>query len=128
MSKVVRYIDDYGNRLHQPIVECEFQSMVFAKDSYHGDMKALKAAMMDFIMTLMENEYECRVRADDFGIGVFVVEYAHDNGSYGDDWGNDRLMWVSSDEEDDIKASRAALADPAPAVTPNIVEIDEDIF
>lgn len=112
MSKVVRYIDDYGNKLGQPHVECEFGSMTFAKDNYRGDMKALKAAMADFMMTLMENDYECRVRADDFGIGVFVVEYAHCNNGYGDDWGNDRLMWVSSDEEDDILASRAALAEP----------------
>lgn len=112
MSKVVRYIDDYGNRLYDPIVECEYNTVTFTKDNYRGDMKALKAAMMDFIMTLTDNEYECRVYAD--SIGIFVVEYAHFN-AYGDDWGNDRLMWVSSDEEDDIKASRAALADPAPA-------------
>lgn len=113
MSKIVRYIDDYGNKLFDPIVECDYNSITFAKENYRGDMKALKAAMVDFMMTLMENEYECRVYAD--SIGIYVIEYAHFNSYGSDDWGSDRLMWVSSDEEDDIKASRAALADPAPA-------------
>lgn len=108
MSKIERYIDNYGRRIGDPFVTCEYESVAFDLSDYKNEKELMNDISM-FMLIVMRGGNECRVRYED--CGVYVIEYGHDNNGCDDDWGNDRLMWVSSDEEDDIRAARQEIAE-----------------
>lgn len=78
----------------------DYCSMYFARE---GDEAKLWVEIGKFLSMLMSKRMEAMVY--DEGVGV-VVQWNYDT-SWGDqDLGNDRLMWVSSDEEDIINDLR----------------------
>lgn len=82
----------------------EYDSMTFSVDRYDNNREAMKKAIADFVSIVLENDNEVRIRCDE--TDIYVVEYGHDNRLSRDDWGTDRLMWVSSEEQDELWANR----------------------
>ena len=81
----------------------EYSTIVLCKDKF-GDK--LWQTVGEQLRILLAAGYEARVRDDEPAFGIIVIEFAHDN-KVGDDWGTDRLMWVTSDEEDGIIDDRS---------------------
>lgn len=78
----------------------EYGSMYFKRE---GDEAKLWVEIGKFLSMLMSRQMEAKVH--DEGVGV-VVQWNYDS-SWGDtDLGNDRLMWVSTEEEDLINDHR----------------------
>ena len=89
-------------------MEPEFQTITFDSENYDNP-DAVKRDVMEFIAIALRQGYEVRVRVEDRNI--FIVEFNWDNSWQSFDIGNDRLMWVSSEEEEllhDMRHERAA--------------------
>lgn len=85
-------------------MKLEENKIVVCKSNYDSEQEMFNA-IGDIIKHLTRNNEECLVYADDVGIGVYVIEHVHDN-SKTEDWGTDRFMLVTSEEEDEILAKR----------------------
>ena len=89
-------------------MEPEFQTITFDLERYDNKEDA-KRDVMEFITLALCQGYEMRVRAEDKDI--IIVEFNWDNSNESFDMGNDRLMWISSEEEEyihDMRRERAA--------------------
>lgn len=89
-------------------MEPEFQTITFDLEKYDNKEDA-KRDIMELITIALYQGYEMRVRAEDKDI--IIVEFNWDNSCTSFDMGNDRLMWVSSEEAellDDLRHERAA--------------------
>lgn len=77
--------------------------IVVSRDSYNSE-KDMFNAIGELINHLTRNGEECLVYADDINCGIYVIAHAHDNAT--EDWGENRFMLVTSDEEDEILQKR----------------------
>lgn len=80
----------------------DYYVIALTKDEF-GDK--LWQTVSEQLRILLTAGYEAKVRYDEPAFGIVVIEFAHNN-KIGDDWGTDRLMWVTSAEEDDIILNR----------------------
>lgn len=98
-------IYESGNKVY---AEPEFETMVFDIKCF-ANPDAAKRNIIEFITIALQQGYEVRVRSED--VNFIVIEYNWDNRRESIDLGNDRLMWVSSEEEEylnDLRYERAA--------------------
>lgn len=58
----------------------------------HGDK--LFEVMGDVLKVLLNSGYVCKVRADESGLGIYVIEYDYDN-----DLTTNMLVWIDSEKE-----------------------------
>lgn len=79
----------------------ERNEIVLCKDNYNTE-KEFKEAIANQLQLLFDNNYEVLVSRED-GFAV-IMEFTHDHRS--DDWGTDRFMLVTADEEADILYDR----------------------
>lgn len=89
-------------------MEPEFQTITFDLENYENK-DAAKRDIIEAIDIALRLDYEVRVRCEDKDI--IIVEFNWDNSRKSYDMGNDRLMWVSSEEAellDDLRHERAA--------------------
>lgn len=102
----MRYVKYEGTDIAR--MEPEFQTITFDLEKYDNKEDA-KRDVMEFITIALRQGYEVRVRAEDKDI--IIVEFNWDNSNESFDIGNDRLMWISSEEEEyihDMRHERAA--------------------
>lgn len=78
----------------------EYNSMYFKRE---GDDQKLWNEIGQFLALLMSKGMEAKVH--DEGVGI-VVQWNEDPEWGGEDLGNDRLMWVSSEEQETILDNR----------------------
>lgn len=57
-------------------------SIVFCKDSYKTETE-WKIAVSNAVMLLLDAEYIMTVRYDEKGLGIVVIEFEHDDRTYG---------------------------------------------
>lgn len=89
-------------------MEPEFQTITFDFEKYDNP-DAAKRDVMEFITIALRQGYEVRVRSE--VKDIVIVEFNWDNSNESFDMGNDRLMWISSEEEEllqDLRHERAA--------------------
>ena len=65
--------------------------LVLTKED-HGDK--LFEVMSDTLKILLDSGYVCKVRADEPGIGIYVIEYDYDN-----ELTSNVLLWVDSEKQ-----------------------------
>ena len=82
-------------------LQAEYQSMYFQRDG--KDDQKLWNEIGQFLAMLMSKGMEAKVH--DEGVGI-VVQWNDDPEWGDDDFGNDRLMWVSSEEQETILDNR----------------------
>lgn len=58
----------------------------------HGDK--LFEVMSNVLKVLLNSGYVCKVRADEPGLGIYVIEYDYDN-----ELTNNVLVWIDSEKE-----------------------------
>ena len=58
----------------------------------HGDK--LFDVMSNVLNVLLNSGYVCKVRADEPGLGIYVIEYDYDN-----ELTNNVLVWIDSEKE-----------------------------
>lgn len=58
----------------------------------HGDK--LFEVMSDVLKVLLNSGYVCKVRTDEPGLGIYVIEYDYDN-----DLTTNMLVWIDSEKE-----------------------------
>lgn len=76
-------------------------SIVFSMDSYKTKEEFWKA-VTDQLRLLTEQDYYALFRMDD--CGIYVIEYEHN--PYIEEWGYNRFMYVTSEEEDEVIFNR----------------------
>lgn len=81
----------------------ESNKIVIVRDNYNSEEEMFNA-IGDIIKHLTRNQEECFIYADDIGLGIYIIEHAHHNTN--EDWGDNRFMLVTSDEEDEILQRR----------------------
>lgn len=97
----ITYWKEYENNTYRYDLRAEYSSMYFGRDDYQ-DEATLFAEIGKFIQMLCAKGMEMEIH--DEGVGV-VVEWNHDP-SGSDDYGDDRLMWVSDEEQERIIGER----------------------
>ena len=65
--------------------------LVLTKED-HGDK--LFEVMSNVLEVLLNSGYVCKVRADEPGLGIYVIEYDYDN-----DLTTNKLVWIDSEKE-----------------------------
>ena len=76
-------------------------SIAFSMDSYKTKDEFWKA-VADQLRLLTDQDYYVLFRMDD--CGVYVIEYEHD--PHIEEWGCNRFMYVTSEEEDEVISNR----------------------
>lgn len=95
----ITYYESEGNLVGR--LSAEYGSMYFQRDG--KDDQKLWSEVGQFLAMLMSKGMEAKVH--DEGVGI-VVQWNYDPDWGGEDSGNDRLMWVSSEEEETILDNR----------------------
>lgn len=71
-----------------------FNTIVFARESYHNSRDQMYQAVAQQLRLLMENNYVCKIYDDD--VDIIVIEYEHDE--HKEPWGVTDLIWASPEE------------------------------
>lgn len=79
----------------------ERNMIAFDKEKYKTEAEFWDALMI-VQRTLIEQDYQVLLGYDD--CGIYILEYAHNNNV--EDWGDDRFMLVSLEEEEKIITER----------------------
>lgn len=58
----------------------------------HGDK--LFEVMSNTLKVLLDSGYVCKVRADEPGLGIYVIEYDYDS-----ELTNNKLVWIDSEKQ-----------------------------
>jgi hypothetical protein len=67
--------------------------IVICKDNYDSE-QSFHNAIKDAVMLLLANDYIMTVRYDEKGLGVVVIEYDHNDDSYG----GRHPFWLTANE------------------------------
>ena len=81
----------------------EYETVVLARKDRETTEELFKRVGKMLEMLLHEG-YTAKVRYDEPGLGVVVIEYAHDNNL--EYWGGSNLVWLNEDETDLIEVQR----------------------
>lgn len=77
------------------------QSLEFCSDAYETKEEFWKA-VSDQLRLLTDQDYYALFRRDD--LEVYVIEYEHD--PHAEEWSDNRFMYVTSEEEDEVIFNR----------------------
>ncbi len=88
----------------------EENKIILDKDLYSTE-KDFQLALASLLQILIDNRYSVLVSRDGGLPSLFSVEFLHDPQSESDDWGCDRFMRVTSEEEDRLLTERSARED-----------------
>ncbi len=81
--------------------------IILDRDHY-DNQEEFQAALASLIQILTDNHYQLLVSQDSGLKRLFSVKFLHDPQSEEDDWGCDRFMQVTSEEEDALISNREA--------------------
>lgn len=84
----------------------EENKIILDKDLYSTE-KDFQLALASFLQILTDNHYNVLVNRDGGLPNLFSVKFLHDPQSESDDWGCDRFMRVTSEEEDKLLTERS---------------------
>ena len=73
--------------------------LVICKKDYDNNEEKFRKALLDALMVILNNSYECTVRYDEPGLGIAVFEYDYDRAN---GFGNPVPYWLSDDEADSV--------------------------
>lgn len=86
--------------------ETEVNEIVFCRDDFKGSESELFAAIGLQLKLLMQTHHICTVYADDPGIGVYVIQYEHDDKHCTDEfgcWGVANPYWLTPDQVEEVE-------------------------
>lgn len=84
----------------------EENKIILDKDFYSTE-KDFQLALASLLQILTDNHYNILISRDGGLSNLLSVEFLHDPQSENDDWGCDRFMRVTSEEEDKILTERS---------------------
>lgn len=74
--------------------------LVICKDNFKSEEEFHKG-ISDALAVLLQNNYISTIRWDEKGLGILVIEYAHDNQSYGGPY----PYWLMPEQVDKLFAT-----------------------
>lgn len=93
-------MNDYSNYLNTP-------SISICKDNYASKEDMWKD-IANICNVLTRNQKKVLITLEDSEYGIYRIDYEYDPQATEEDWGSDRFMTVTSDEEDYIIENRKA--------------------
>ena len=83
-----------------------YESMVFCKDRYDGDLEAMWVDVAKFVQIILKNENLCVIQQEDFD--TIVIQYEHDDNNSSNCFGCDQPIWLTPEEQELILDNRSA--------------------
>lgn len=78
-----------------------YGTIVFTKDDFGSELWSVIGQQLQL---LLKAGYEARVRYDEPGLEIVVIEFGYDANL--EDYGMERLMWVTAEEEEEVLGAR----------------------
>ena len=85
------------------------QQIICVKDAYDTEKEFWEAIGMQ-LEFLTKQGYYALFRHDDCDIDTYVIEFEHDPQSANEDWGRNRFVYLTADEEEEILNQRKVAA------------------